>query len=191
MDYRYSQQISFLQKMKPPVIPLRGQVNAMDVIDIQSLEHDDTKGVKLDEHDQRQYQNFPAIISERWQQEIVETVFHAINTQADAAENTRRKSTASNIGPDCILQGYLKRQVRGMFGAAWYKKYAFLFPDQLELYNESISGKPEVIPMARIAEVSNEPASIIDIRKKGVQEKETHVLLTSSVSEFDVCRLSN
>lgn len=116
----------------------------MDVIDIQSLEHEDTKNVRLDEIDQRQYNYFPTVISERWQQEVCDTVFQSTNQDADVSEKTRRKSIPPNIGPGCIMHGFIKRQGLRVMDAAWQTRYAYLFPEQLELYHETISGKPEV-----------------------------------------------
>lgn len=39
--------------------------------------------VQLSESDQDQYRDFNMIVSERWQQEVAETVFDAINTDTD------------------------------------------------------------------------------------------------------------
>lgn len=36
------------------------------------------------------YKNFPVVISERWQQEIAETVFETINQEADKVEQKKK-----------------------------------------------------------------------------------------------------
>lgn len=40
--------------------------------------------------DQELYKNFPLVISERWQQEVAETVFEAVNADTDKAELRKR-----------------------------------------------------------------------------------------------------
>lgn len=46
--------------------------------------------LQLTEADQELYKNFPLVISERWQQEVAETVFDTINLEADKVEHKRR-----------------------------------------------------------------------------------------------------
>ena len=46
--------------------------------------------LQLQDSDQEIYKDFPLTISERWQQEIAETVFEAINQAADGAEAKKR-----------------------------------------------------------------------------------------------------
>lgn len=45
---------------------------------------------QLSNADQDLYRNFPLVISDRWQQEIAETVFDAVNQEADKVEQKRR-----------------------------------------------------------------------------------------------------
>ena len=45
---------------------------------------------QLTEADQELYANFPLVVSERWQQEIAETVFDAVNQETDKLEQKRR-----------------------------------------------------------------------------------------------------
>ncbi|KAK4336824.1 hypothetical protein RND71_043945 [Anisodus tanguticus] len=71
-------QLVYLQKYPPPLIPPRGEVNAADAFDIGSFDEEDTKGIKLEPKDQEQYKDFPITVSERWQNEIAETVFETI-----------------------------------------------------------------------------------------------------------------
>ena len=45
---------------------------------------------QLTEKDQELYQNFPLVISERWQAEVSDTVFETINQEADKAEAKKK-----------------------------------------------------------------------------------------------------
>ncbi|KFO34854.1 Beta-adrenergic receptor kinase 2 [Fukomys damarensis] len=80
----------YLQKYPPPLIPPRGEVNAADAFDIGSFDEEDTKGIKLLDCDQELYKNFPLVISERWQQEVTETVYEAVNADTDKIEARKR-----------------------------------------------------------------------------------------------------
>lgn len=40
--------------------------------------------------DQDLYKNFPLVISERWQQEVVETIYDAINAETDKIEARKK-----------------------------------------------------------------------------------------------------
>ena len=57
---------------------------------------------QLTEKDQELYQNFPLVISERWQSEVAETVLDTINLEADKVEakkkNKHRKFDADEKG---------------------------------------------------------------------------------------------
>lgn len=52
--------------------------------------------LQLTDADQELYRNFPLVVSERWQQEVAETVFDAINQDTDKLEQ-KRKSKPSKI----------------------------------------------------------------------------------------------
>lgn len=51
---------------------------------------------QLLESDQELYRNFPLTISERWQQEVTETVFEAVNADTDKLE--ARKKAKKQLG---------------------------------------------------------------------------------------------
>ncbi|CAG2164423.1 unnamed protein product [Oppiella nova] len=140
-------QLVYLQKYPPPLIPPRGEVNAADAFDIGSFDEEDTKGIKLTEADQELYKNFPVVISERWQQEIAETVFETINSEADKMEQKKRAKSKNKFEDekesDCIIHGYIKK-LGGPFASAWQTRYGKLYPNRLELHSESGSAKPEV-----------------------------------------------
>lgn len=53
--------------------------------------------VQLLDSDQELYRNFPLTISERWQQEVAETVFDTINAETDRLE-TRKKTKNKQLG---------------------------------------------------------------------------------------------
>jgi hypothetical protein len=53
--------------------------------------------LKLLDSDQELYRNFPLTISERWQQEVAETVFDTINTETDRLE-ARKKAKNKQLG---------------------------------------------------------------------------------------------
>jgi len=45
----------------------------------------------LTDSDQELYKNFPLVISERWQNEVAETVFESVNQEADKNEKKKTK----------------------------------------------------------------------------------------------------
>ena len=58
--------------------------------------NDQTFGVfQLTEADQELYKNFPLVVSERWQQEVAETVFETINADYDKLEQKRARKPKS------------------------------------------------------------------------------------------------
>ncbi|XP_070206048.1 G protein-coupled receptor kinase 3-like isoform X1 [Littorina saxatilis] len=136
----------YLQKYPPPLIPPKGEVNAADAFDIGSFDEEDTKGIKLTEADQELYRNFPLVVSERWQQEVAETVFDAINQDTDKLEQ-KRKAKPSKIddldlaGPtDCIVEGEVLK-LGGPFLQTWQKKHLKLYPNRLEFYHKTRDGQ--------------------------------------------------
>uniref|UniRef100_A0AC34F000 G protein-coupled receptor kinase n=1 Tax=Panagrolaimus sp. ES5 TaxID=591445 RepID=A0AC34F000_9BILA len=182
-------QVIYLRRMAPPLIPPRGEVNAADAFDIGNFDDDEVKGVKLGESDSELYKNFNIIISERWQNEIAETVFDVVNQDADKSEMKKKakQKTKMNVDEkgfhsDVIVHGYIKK-LGGPFTSAWQTKYGKLYPSRLELYPESLSGKPELVFMDQIEEVAAELQQVkgeqtITIKlKEGF--KETKVILTN------------
>lgn len=117
------------------------------------------KKKKLTEADQEIYKDFAIVISERWQQEIVETVFDTVNTETDKVEQKRRAKMKQTFyddekGSDLILQGQLKKNT-GTFGLSWQTRYAKLYPNRLELYYENKEKDPEVFTMERIESIES------------------------------------
>ncbi|XP_054131595.1 beta-adrenergic receptor kinase 1 isoform X2 [Melozone crissalis] len=150
-------QMVFLQKYPPPLIPPRGEVNAADAFDIGSFDEEDTKGIKLLESDQELYRNFPLTISERWQQEVTETVFDAVNADTDKLE-ARKKAKNKQLGheeeyamgKDCIMHGYMAK-LGNPFLTQWQRRYFYLFPNRLEWRGEGES--PSLLTMEEIDSV--------------------------------------
>ncbi|KHN79022.1 G protein-coupled receptor kinase 2 [Toxocara canis] len=180
-------QTVYLRRMPPPLIPPRGEVNAADAFDIGNFDDDEVKGVKLTEADNELYKNFNITISERWQNEIADTVFEVVNQDADKAESKKRakQKTKLNVDEkdsDVIVHGYIKK-LGGPFTSAWQTRYGKLYPSRLELYPESLSGKPELVFMDQIEDVTSElqsvkgENSIVIKLKEGL--KETKVILTN------------
>lgn len=68
---------------------------------------------QLGEADQDLYKNFPLVVSERWQQEVAETVFDMINQETDKIEQKRKqKPRIDDMEENCkchcvtnVLQG--------------------------------------------------------------------------------------
>ncbi|XP_037728538.1 G protein-coupled receptor kinase 1 isoform X3 [Drosophila subpulchrella] len=150
----------YIQKYTPPLVPPRGEVNAADAFDIGSFDEEDTKGIKLNDADQDLYKMFSLTISERWQQEVSETVFETVNSETDRIEQKRKSKhkqhfDADEKESDCILHGYIKK-LGGSFASLWQTKYAKLYPNRLELHSESGNNKPELIFMDQVEDVSSD-----------------------------------
>ncbi|XP_041674030.1 G protein-coupled receptor kinase 1 isoform X2 [Drosophila eugracilis] len=124
----------FIQKYTPPLVPPRGEVNAADAFDIGSFDEEDTKGIKLNDSDQELYKMFSLTISERWQQEVSETVFDTVNSETDKVEQKKKSKQKQHFDADekesdCILHGYIKK-LGGSFASVWQTKYAKLYPNR-------------------------------------------------------------
>uniref|UniRef100_A0A6Q2YHB8 G protein-coupled receptor kinase n=1 Tax=Esox lucius TaxID=8010 RepID=A0A6Q2YHB8_ESOLU len=135
----------YLQKYSPPLIPPRGEVNAADAFDIGSFDEEDTKGIKLLDSDQELYKNFPLVISERWQQEVAETVYEAVNSDTDKNEARKRAKNKQlgheedyALGKDCIMHGYMLK-LGNPFLTQWQRRYFYLFPNRVEWRGEGES----------------------------------------------------
>ncbi|XP_075754987.1 G protein-coupled receptor kinase 3 isoform X3 [Pelodiscus sinensis] len=134
-----------LQKYPPPLVPPQGEVNAADAFDIGSFDEEDTKGIKLVDSDQELYKNFPLVISERWQQEVAETVYDTVNADTDKIE-ARKKAKNKQLGheedyalgKDCIMHGYMLK-LGNPFLTQWQRRYFYLFPNRLEWRGEGES----------------------------------------------------
>uniref|UniRef100_A0A8C1CQX9 G protein-coupled receptor kinase n=1 Tax=Cyprinus carpio carpio TaxID=630221 RepID=A0A8C1CQX9_CYPCA len=148
----------YLQKYSPPLIPPRGEVNAADAFDIGSFDEEDTKGIKLLDSDQELYKNFPLVISERWQQEVAETVYDAVNSDTDKNEARKRAKNKQQgheedyaLGKDCIMHGYMLK-LGNPFLTQWQRRYFYLFPNRVEWRGEGES-RQNLLTMEQIVTV--------------------------------------
>ncbi|KAJ8913197.1 hypothetical protein NQ315_016139, partial [Exocentrus adspersus] len=171
----------YLQKYPPPLIPPRGEVNAADAFDIGSFDEEDTKGIKLTDGDQELYKNFPLVISERWQNEVAETVFETVNFEADKTEHKKRAKQKKLYDldekeSDCILHGYIKK-LGGPWTSSWQMRYAKLYPNRLELHPDS--AKPELVFMDQIEEVSSDLVQVKNENCIVVRMRDGKIVLTN------------
>nr|ACB05677.1 rhodopsin kinase [Euprymna scolopes] len=158
MDWNQVYQLRY----PPPLIPPRGEVNAADAFDIGSFDEDDTKGIKLLESDQQLYENFTLTVSDRWQQEITETVFETVNTETDKLEMKKKpkRDDPCEKGTDVIVEGEILK-LGGPFLNSWQKRHLRLYPNRLEFYQKNRDGgiqknKVELITMYDIKEVCHD-----------------------------------
>ncbi|OXB59144.1 hypothetical protein ASZ78_006691 [Callipepla squamata] len=100
---------------------------------------------KLLDSDQELYKNFPLVISERWQQEVAETVYDAVNADTDKIEARKRAKNKQlgheedyALGKDCIMHGYMLK-LGNPFLTQWQRRYFYLFPNRLEWRGEGES----------------------------------------------------
>ncbi|XP_041915870.1 beta-adrenergic receptor kinase 2 [Alosa sapidissima] len=146
------------EEYSPPLIPPRGEVNAADAFDIGSFDEEDTKGIKLLDSDQELYKNFPLVISERWQQEVAETVYEAVNSDTDKNEARKRAKNKQlgheedyALGKDCIMHGYMLK-LGNPFLTQWQRRYFYLFPNRVEWRGEGES-RQNLLTMEQIVTV--------------------------------------
>lgn len=128
------------------------------------------------------------LYSFRWQQEVAETVFETVNQEADKSENKRKSKSKQRFDTDekesdCILHGYIKR-LGGAFASVWQTRYAKLYPNRLELHTESGSGKPELIFMDQIEEVSPDYVHFKNEQCIQIRIREGRVVLTNPVRYY-------
>ena len=86
--------------------------------------------MKLNDGDSELYKNFNITISERWQNEIAETVFDVVNQDADKAEQKKRAKLKMRIAVDEKGEG--GRGALAWQLANWQVKRIFTFTDTLK-----------------------------------------------------------
>eukprot|EP00794_Sanderia_malayensis_P014404 gene14404-15904_t len=178
-----------LLKLVPPLIPPRGEVNAADAFDIGSFDEDDVKGIKLTEADQALYKNFNYINSERWQQEIAETVFEVVNQETDKME--AKKGTKMNLthielteSSDCLLHGFLSR-LGGPFQSQWQRKYFYLFPNRIEWRGEQVSSAKCLLPFEDIFSIDETQIKGFKCMKILSRDQKEHTMRAESETEYE------
>ncbi|KAF6038739.1 ADRBK2 [Bugula neritina] len=89
----------------------------------------------LTDQDQEQYKDFNMVVSERWQQEVTETVFDAINSDTDKRKRFYPDDLITTDGQtDCIVEGEVSRLGNSFMQQTWQKTHLKLFPNRLEFY---------------------------------------------------------
>ncbi|KAM6155157.1 G protein-coupled receptor kinase 3 isoform 2-T2 [Rhynchocyon petersi] len=113
---------------------------------------------KLLDCDQELYRNFPLVISERWQQEVAETVYEAVNADTDKMESRKRAKNKQlgheedyALGKDCIMHGYVLK-LGNPFLTQWQRRYFYLFPNRLEWRGDAES-RQNLLTMEQIVSV--------------------------------------
>ncbi|XP_071945382.1 G protein-coupled receptor kinase 3-like isoform X2 [Antedon mediterranea] len=179
----------YYQKYTPPLVPPRGEVNAADAFDIGSFDEEDVKGIKLTDSDQELYKNFPITISERWQQEIAETVFETINNDADRAEAKKKAKKMDEgdyaRGKDTIIHGHLLRL--GGYINTWSKGYYYLFPNRLEWQSDgekSVASAQNVLTMDQILAVDEAQIKNFKCIQLKLKQEKRCILRAESDPEF-------
>jgi beta-adrenergic-receptor kinase len=136
------------KKLKPPLIPPRGEVNAADAFDIGSFDEDDTKKIKLSEADQKVYKSFNLLVPDRWQAEMMEGVFGSVNSEKDKQEEReKQKCQRAGVGyynpdlthRDSLIQGYCHKLGGMSLLHQWQRKFLMLYPNRLEWSDSIVS----------------------------------------------------
>lgn len=98
------------------------------------------------------------MISERWQQEVAETVYEAVNADTDKIEARKRAKNKQlgheedyALGRDCIMHGYMLK-LGNPFLTQWQRRYFYLFPNRLEWRGEGES-RQSLLTMEQIVSV--------------------------------------
>uniref|UniRef100_A0A1I8JQ96 TH1 domain-containing protein n=1 Tax=Macrostomum lignano TaxID=282301 RepID=A0A1I8JQ96_9PLAT len=124
--------------------------------------------IKLTDVDQQLYRNFNLTVSERWQLEVADTVFEAVNLEEDKIEARRTKwpiESSADVALRARRLATPPRQaptvsLRAKYSAlASQKRYLRLFPNRLEMHcKPGLQRKPavELLAMFDIREVSRE-----------------------------------
>ncbi|XP_072921840.1 beta-adrenergic receptor kinase 2 isoform X1 [Hemitrygon akajei] len=180
----------YLQKYLPPLIPPRGEVNAADAFDIGSFDEEDTKGIKLLDSDQELYKNFPLVISERWQQEVAETVYEAVNSDTDKNEMRKRAKNKMlgheedyALGKDCIMHGYMLK-LGNPFLTQWQRRYFYLFPNRLEWRGEGESRDAWNIYKRRRLQSLLTMEQIVSVEETQIKDKKCILLRIKGGKQF-------
>ncbi|XP_015758780.1 PREDICTED: beta-adrenergic receptor kinase 2-like [Acropora digitifera] len=178
-----------LLKCDPPLKPPRGEVNAADAFDIGSFDEDDVKGIKMTESDQEIYKDFNLTVSERWQQEIAETVFKVVNEEHDKLEAKKKTKHQNSISVaedgDHLLEGYLYK-LGGTLMSNWTRKYFHLFPNRLEWRGEQAGQMPSLLCMENITGVEEtqvKGSKCIKI-STNIRDNRDHILRADTETEF-------
>lgn len=177
-----------LLKYPPPLVPPRGEVNAADAFDIGSFDEDDVKGIKMTDQDQEIYKDFNLTVSERWQQEIAETVFKVVNEEHDkleAKKKAKHQNSMTAEDGDRLLEGYLYK-LGGTLMSNWPRKYFHLFPNRLEWRGEQAGQMPSLLCMENITGVEETHVKGFKCIKisTNIRDNRDHILRAETETEF-------
>ncbi|XP_022808146.1 beta-adrenergic receptor kinase 2-like [Stylophora pistillata] len=178
-----------LLKYPPPLVPPRGEVNAADAFDIGSFDEDDVKGIKMTDQDQEIYKDFNLTVSERWQQEIAETVFKVVNEEHDKLEAKKKAKHQNSMtvaeDGDRLLEGYLYK-LGGTLMSNWPRKYFHLFPNRLEWRGEQAGQMPSLLCMENITGVEETHVKGFKCIKisTNIRDNRDHILRAETETEF-------
>lgn len=153
------------KKLVPPLVPPRGEVNAADAFDIGSFDSDETRGIKMTEDDQKIYTKFSVVVSDRWQMEMMESIFQSVNAEKDKQEAKDKayyaKKGAVYYSPEhsrlsgCLLQGFGHKQSTSMLNfVRWQQCYLILYPNRVAIGDN-------LLTMSKGTEMSFEDASML------------------------------
>ncbi|TRY84421.1 hypothetical protein DNTS_032449 [Danionella cerebrum] len=169
-----------------------GEVNAADAFDIGSFDEEDTKGIKLLDSDQELYKNFPLVISERWQQEVAETVYDAVNSDTDKNETRKRAKNKQQgheedyaLGKDCIMHGYMLK-LGNPFLTQWQRRYFYLFPNRVEWRGEGESREHWMKPFKkhRVKQNLLTMEQIVTVEETQIKDKKCILLRIKGGKQF-------
>lgn len=187
------------RKLSPPLIPPRGEVNAADAFDIGNFDDDDTKGIKVQDDDQRLYRRFNLLVSDSWQAEMLEGIFESVNTEKTKQQTKEQQRGRKTSVPatydadiqsnDIVLQGYGSKigSTAGLF-SKWEKKYFILYPNRLEWAdNLSQMVKAQVLAFdgpVLITEKENKSVKSVSVQQVG--NKKDHLIRFDAKFEQDL-----
>lgn len=127
-------------RVQPAIEPRQGQVNAENILDINTFNQRDVRKVKVTDADVRKYyRNFDHIMSHQWQDEVL-PMFDMICAASEKVNGKRKKSIESAAKePDpqgSSMQGYMYSKGTGMFKTGWSQRYVHIFEDHIEIRPE-------------------------------------------------------
>eukprot|EP00049_Salpingoeca_infusionum_P022705 m.8271 g.8271 ORF g.8271 m.8271 type:complete len:847 (-) comp5339_c0_seq2:2563-5103(-) len=153
-------------KIEPAIKPIKNQVNAVDVYDIQRIQRHDIKSIKITPEENIQYySSFHHIMSHQWQTEILDSVYDNMvaaseQTEAIVASIQRKfvELSDSERGYDlakAIMQGYVMKQ-SGFF-KMWSQRYLILTPEMLCWTSHPLLPVSKTIPFQDIVALETDP----------------------------------
>ncbi|KAG7277799.1 hypothetical protein CRUP_026100 [Coryphaenoides rupestris] len=145
---------------------------------------------KLLDSDQELYKNFPLVISERWQQEVAETVYEAVNSDTDKNEARKRAKNKQlgheedyALGKDCIMHGYMQK-LGNPFLTQWQRRYFYLFPNRVEWRGEGDTREKWLRPFRKPAPNLLTMEQILTVEETQIKDKKCILLRIKGGKQF-------